>query len=207
MMAQNILRHYVAVDQALIQAATKETMVGIFIIRKQYVSDELEDIRIVFMDLTVQLDLDSVAPGEFWGRMRMQRPAAVAWLKQVSPACLTEEEGSGVREEDYLNERDGNPSRIPLPSIILANARSLRNKTDKLQAHVRYQHEFKGACILALTETWLEERDSDCELVMDGFGASPRTDWEAAITGNREHRLRTDPTDCAETTVAVSRCS
>ncbi|KAJ8348269.1 hypothetical protein SKAU_G00268580 [Synaphobranchus kaupii] len=60
-MAQKILRHYVAVDQALTQAATKETMVGIFIIKGNNVSDKLEDIRIVFMGLTVQLDLGSVA--------------------------------------------------------------------------------------------------------------------------------------------------
>ncbi|KAJ8362702.1 hypothetical protein SKAU_G00115330 [Synaphobranchus kaupii] len=61
MIAQKILRHYVAVDQALIQAVTKETMVGIFIIKRNNVSDELEDIRIFFMGLTVLLDLDSVA--------------------------------------------------------------------------------------------------------------------------------------------------
>ncbi|KAJ8351920.1 hypothetical protein SKAU_G00233960 [Synaphobranchus kaupii] len=50
-----------AADQALTQAATKETMVGIFIIKGNNVSDELEDIRIVFMGLTVLLDLDNVA--------------------------------------------------------------------------------------------------------------------------------------------------
>jgi len=74
-------------------------------------------------------------------------------------------------------------ARIALPSIILTNARSLRNKIDDLQAHVRYQHEFKEACILALTETWLGEKDRDNEMEIDGFGAPLRTDREAAITG------------------------
>lgn len=74
-------------------------------------------------------------------------------------------------------------SRIPLPSIILSNARSLRNKIDELQAHVRYQHEFKDACILALSESWLDERDKDCELELDGFGAPLRMDREEASTG------------------------
>ncbi|KAJ8380677.1 hypothetical protein SKAU_G00014550 [Synaphobranchus kaupii] len=50
-----------AADQALIQAATKETMVGIVIIKGNNASDELEDIRIIFMGLTVLLDLDNVA--------------------------------------------------------------------------------------------------------------------------------------------------
>lgn len=74
-------------------------------------------------------------------------------------------------------------ARIALPSIILANARSLHNKIDDLQAHVRYQHEFKEACILALTETWFGEKDLDSEMTIDGFGAPLRTDREAAITG------------------------
>ncbi len=48
-----------------------------------------------------------------------------------------------------LRERARRPlSRVPLPSIILANMQSLRNKSDEMQAHVRYQHEFKEACIL-----------------------------------------------------------
>lgn len=74
-------------------------------------------------------------------------------------------------------------SRVPLPSIILANMQSLRNKSDELQAHVRYQHEFKEACILALTETWLGEADSDAGIALDGFGVPFRMDRVAATTG------------------------
>lgn len=44
-------------------------------------------------------------------------------------------------------------SRIPLPSIILSNARSHLNKTEELKALVRHQHAFKEACILAFSET------------------------------------------------------
>lgn len=67
-------------------------------------------------------------------------------------------------------------SRTPLCSIILINAQSLCNKTDELQAHVRFCHEFRDTCILAVTETWLAERDLDSELVIDGFGAPLHTD-------------------------------
>ncbi len=74
-------------------------------------------------------------------------------------------------------------SRIPLPSIILINAQSLRKKTDELQAHAHFSHEFRDACILAVTETWLAEKDWDSELVIDGFGAPLRTDRDAQTTG------------------------
>ncbi|KAK0150901.1 hypothetical protein N1851_007984 [Merluccius polli] len=83
-----------------------------------------------------------------------------------------------------LRERARRPlSRVPLPSIILANMQSLRNKSDELQAHVRHQHEFKEACILALTETWLGETDSDAGIALDGFSAPFRMDRVAANTG------------------------
>ncbi len=83
-----------------------------------------------------------------------------------------------------LSKRARRPlSRVPLPSIILANMQSLRNKSDEVQAHVRYQHEFKEACILALTETWLGEADSDAGIALDGFGAPFRMDRVAATTG------------------------
>lgn len=74
-------------------------------------------------------------------------------------------------------------SRISLPSIILSNAQSLRNKMDELQAHVRFQHEFRDACLLAITETWLSERDLDTEEAIDGFGAPVRLDRDADLTG------------------------
>lgn len=74
--------------------------------------------------------------------------------------------------------QSANLSRILLPSIILENAQSLR-KTDELQAHVSFQHEFRNACILSLTETWFKNMDLDCELVIDWFGAPICLDREA----------------------------
>lgn len=38
--------------------------------------------------------------------------------------------------------------RIPLPSIILANVQSLRNKVDELQAKVKFLSEYRNACLL-----------------------------------------------------------
>ena len=58
-----------------------------------------------------------------------------------------------------------------MPSTILSNVRSLQNKVDELQANVRFQHEFRDACLLVNTETWLSERDSDTKVAFDSFGS------------------------------------
>lgn len=74
-------------------------------------------------------------------------------------------------------------SRIPLPSIILSNAQSLRNKSEELQALVRCNHDFRESCILAFTESWLTDYDSATDLEIDGFGSPLRLDRDASVTG------------------------
>lgn len=76
-------------------------------------------------------------------------------------------------------------SRTPLPTIILSNVQSLRNKSEELQAQVRYSHEFRDSCILALTETWLSDRDMDGDLKLCGFGSPVRLDRDETSTGKR----------------------
>lgn len=77
-------------------------------------------------------------------------------------------------------------------SISLLNVQSLRNKTDELQSQAHYSHEFREACILALTETWLSEtriktwKDlvSGCPFAWTGIKqlqASPQV-WEYVFT-------------------------
>lgn len=68
----------------------------------------------------------------------------------------------GVR--DRLRRR---PFRPPLPSIILANVRYLRNKMDQLHAKCQGERLFRDACIIALTESWLDESISDSEINLD----------------------------------------
>lgn len=73
--------------------------------------------------------------------------------------------------------------RIPLPTVILANVQSLRNKVDELQANVKFLTEYKNACLLALTETWLKDHDVQSDLEIDGFGVPFRLDRDPALTG------------------------
>ncbi|KAK0135719.1 hypothetical protein N1851_028396 [Merluccius polli] len=61
------------------------------------------------------------------------------------------------------------PFRPPLPTIIMSNVRSLRNKMDLLHARCRFERAFRDICIIALSETWLEESVSDSEVSLDNF--------------------------------------
>lgn len=72
-----------------------------------------------------------------------------------------------------------------LPSIILANVRSLRNKLDELQACVNHLHEFRTASVLAFTESWLNNNDDDGMLHIDGFSPPLRLDRDSERTGKQ----------------------
>ena len=73
----------------------------------------------------------------------------------------------------------------PLPSIILANVRSLRNKMDELQANVNHMHEYRSASILAFTETWLNKNDEESTTHIDGFAPPLRLDRDSERTGKQ----------------------
>ena len=74
-------------------------------------------------------------------------------------------------------------TRIALPSLIVGNVQSLRNKLDELQGNVRFLQDYRNSCAMAFTESWLTEQDLDNGLSVDGFGIPFRTDRNAEITG------------------------
>ena len=67
--------------------------------------------------------------------------------------------------------------------MILAKVRSLLNKLDELQANVNHLHEYRTASVLAFTETWLNNNDSDNMLHIDGFAPPIRLDRDSELTG------------------------
>lgn len=72
-----------------------------------------------------------------------------------------------------------------LPSVILANVRSLRNKLDELQACVKHMHEYRTASVLAFTESWLNNSDENIMLHIDGFSPPLRLDRDSERTGKQ----------------------
>ena len=60
--------------------------------------------------------------------------------------------------------------RVPVPTVITGNVRSLRNKADELTGLTRWNYVYREASVICLTETWLQEdKDPDCAFNMDGY--------------------------------------
>ncbi len=72
--------------------------------------------------------------------------------------------------------------RTPLPSIHLANLRSLPNKTDKLLLLSRTNKDFPNSAALCFTETWLNDAIPDSVLHLPNFQLI-RADRNAESTG------------------------
>ena len=81
-----------------------------------------------------------------------------------------------------LNDRRRTP---PLPSVLLSNVQSIRNKTDELEAYVRFERDYRETCLLAFTETWLGATDFNHNYCITGFGEPVRMDRSPIIT-NKE---------------------
>lgn len=101
-------------------------------------------------------------------------------------------------------------TRLPLPSLILGNAQSLRNKLDELQRNVRFLRDYKDCCVMAFTESWFTEQDSDTDLSIDGFGVPFRQDRDAEMTGKSRGGgvcIYVNKRYCSSVTVRESLCS
>ena len=83
----------------------------------------------------------------------------------------------GVRQRVRLRR-----NKPPLPTITLANVRSIGNKIDEIRALTRYNGEFRWSSILCFTETWLNPSIPDESIDIDGFELI-RLDRSIAETG------------------------
>ncbi len=59
--------------------------------------------------------------------------------------------------------------RPPLPTILLANVRSLDNKLCELRPRISYQRETRDCCIICLRETWMSAMVPDSAIELTGF--------------------------------------
>ncbi|MGL5530360.1 MAG: endonuclease/exonuclease/phosphatase family protein, partial [Plesiomonas shigelloides] len=72
--------------------------------------------------------------------------------------------------------------RMAMPSIHLANLRSLPNKTDELLLLSRANKDFSNSAVLCFTETWLNDAILDSALHLPGYQLF-RADRDAESTG------------------------
>ncbi len=73
-------------------------------------------------------------------------------------------------------------NKLPLPTALLINAQSLRAKTDELSANTLYLQEYRSACVLVITETWLDSNIASSEVEPSGFSLF-RTHRDSNING------------------------
>ncbi|KAK0151949.1 hypothetical protein N1851_006689 [Merluccius polli] len=78
-----------------------------------------------------------------------------------------------------------NPYRAPLPSILLANVRSLENKLDYLRLELTTRKEIGDCCVLIFTETWLNADVPDSAIDMEGL-TTFRADRSSALSDTKE---------------------
>lgn len=60
-------------------------------------------------------------------------------------------------------------NKRPLPSMILSNMRSLRNKIEELRTNSRICYEYRDSCLMVFTETWLHPDVPNSFVELEGF--------------------------------------
>ena len=59
--------------------------------------------------------------------------------------------------------------RTPLPTVTFGYVQSIRNTIDKLSANCKYIRNYRENVIIALTESWLKDKDLNETVNVDGF--------------------------------------
>lgn len=75
--------------------------------------------------------------------------------------------------------------RPPLPTVILANTRSLLKQLTELRSAVRHLSEYRNSCLLCFSETWLKDSIDGSSLRIPGFCDPIRLDRDAQVTGKK----------------------
>lgn len=132
-------------------------------VNMQYDSASLLDLR---------PSLDSPLPAEFINDVRrLQELQASHNEKKYSENATTRKHRKGRRGRRsgvrVRMRRRG--TRTPLPAITFGNIRSIRNKMDELCTNCKFIREYRDSAVIALTETWLQDRDADSTVTIDGF--------------------------------------
>ena len=119
------------------------------------------------------------------GRQRLLR--TMEWRSRVQGAA-------GKRKRCARKQKRGERSgglaqlkanRPPIPTLFLANIRSLDNKVDLLHGRLNVSTEMRNCAVLCLTETWLNNSMPDSTFQIDGLQLFPayRDHWSGKTRG------------------------
>ncbi len=76
-------------------------------------------------------------------------------------------------------------NKLPLPTVVLANTRSLSKQLPELQSALRCFTEYRDSCLLCFTETLLKDTIDNSLLRVAGFSDPVRTDRDPQVTGKK----------------------
>ena len=85
-----------------------------------------------------------------------------------------------------------NKTKLPLPSMIVFNVRSINPKSpnhnfDELLANCSFTREFRDSSLFCFSETWfIDKKVTDENVAIGGFGEPYRMDRDSKQTGKRE---------------------
>ena len=68
-----------------------------------------------------------------------------------------------------IKQRIRRTGKTPLPTIILSNLHSIRNKIDNIAALCKFDNDYKNSNLLCFTETWLSETDTNKSIEIENF--------------------------------------
>ncbi|KAK0153068.1 hypothetical protein N1851_005260 [Merluccius polli] len=92
-------------------------------------------------------------------------------LLSCVPRELLQQPGRARRRgrKGGVRQRVRRAAKLPLPPILLCNARALRRKMDELRTQTKVSFEYRESGLLVFTETWLNEDIPDSLVEMEGF--------------------------------------
>lgn len=112
-------------------------------------------------------------------------PDTIPRALQYKPALKPRKRGKrgGIRRRLKTFRLDNRRKLPPLPTILLSNVQSIRNKIDGVELWTKTRGEIRESSLLAFTESWLTELDRDEDLSITGFGNPIRLDRSPEATG------------------------
>lgn len=124
--------------------------------------------------LSLRTSTSGIIPDTIPGALQYKPPA---------PRLRKRGKRGGLRRRLKTFRLDNRRKLPPLPTILLSNVQSIRNKTDELELWTKTRGEIRDSCLLAFTESWLTGQDRDEDLSISGFGSPIRLDRSSETTG------------------------
>ncbi len=146
---------------------SRNVFVHLPVFKRAYSREFLLDVgRITF------LEINSAHAEELWVLGLLRRPTP-----SPTPTTASHPQRRRYKRRERKQKRGkrggirsrlaANPHKPAIPTIVLANVRSLDNKLDYIRLLRSTQRTVRDCCVLVFTETWLNNSVPDCAIQLD----------------------------------------